>query len=101
MIERRVEDPVDRRRRHAARAQDGGGLVGRREDGDAAPPLGAPVVVWRDGLDTGGAQRRDEPGEEAGLAGARAPDHRHGAALAGRVGQAVSRGEVYAGRAQA
>jgi hypothetical protein len=83
VVDRGIEDAVDRRRGHAPRAQDARRLVGGGEDRHGAPVLAAAALpVARDDLEPSGFQRLDQFRQQERLARPRLADHRQHVGLA-------------------
>jgi hypothetical protein len=99
IVERRVEDAVDRRRGHAARAQHARGLVGGREHGQRAllPRLAA-LVVSGDRLDARGDQPAHQLREQHRLARPGLADHRERRLRPAALGQQRRAGQIDARR---
>ncbi len=82
IVDRGVQNPVQGRRRHAAVAQHGRGLVGRRQHGEgAAGSLLAPLPFGGDHLHPRVLQRLDQTCEQQRLAGPGLAEHGHGLAV--------------------
>ncbi len=101
IVDRRVEDPVNRRGRNAAAPKHASRLVGRGEDRQRPAIPSAPrLVIAGDDLHAGRYQSLVEPGEQQRLARPGLPRDGHHLRGSGRVGREGSGIDVDAGARQ-